>query len=133
MTPTPSYAWVSTNELRVRYHLALVYRMSGRVQDCIAEPQQVLRTEGFESYRSKEDIYILLARCFVQQGMLEAAMKQYLLVGRSGKYLDDFYDLGTKFESGGDQRNARACWEEVYATDVRYRDVATKILTLTCK
>jgi tetratricopeptide (TPR) repeat protein len=74
-------------DLRVRYHLALVYMMSERIQDCIGELQQLLRTEGFESYRSKEEIYVLLARCFVRLGMLEAAMKQYLLAGRSEDYL----------------------------------------------
>lgn len=120
---------VSTDpcDLRVRYHLALVYMMSERIQDCIGELQQVLRTEGFESYRSKEEIYVLLAHCFVRLGMLEAAMKQYLLAGRSEKHLDDLYDLGLKFEATGEQRNARACWEEVYATDIHFKDVATKI------
>ncbi|MFY9854665.1 MAG: hypothetical protein WAK26_12390, partial [Terracidiphilus sp.] len=82
---------------------------------------------GFESYRSKEEIYVLLARCFVRLGMLEAAMKQYLLAGRSEKHLDDLYELGLRFEEAGDGRNARACWEEVYATDIRFRDVATRV------
>jgi tetratricopeptide (TPR) repeat protein len=115
------------NDLRVRYHLALVLMMSGRIQDCIGELQQVLRTEGFDSYRSKEEIYVLQARCFVRMGMLEAAMKQYLLAGRSEKNLDDLYDLALKFEAAGDARNARACWEDVYATDIRFKDVATRI------
>lgn len=114
-------------DLRVRYHLALVYMMSGQIQDCIGELQQVLRTEGFESYRSKEEIYVLLARCFVRLGMLEAAMKQFLLAGRSEKHLDDLCELGLRFEEARDGRNARACWEEVYATDIRFKDVATRI------
>jgi hypothetical protein len=101
--------------------------MSGQIQDCIGELQQVLRTEGFESYRSKEEIYVLLARCFVRLGMLEAAMKQFLLAGRSEKHLDDLYELGLRFEEARDGRNARACWEEVYATDIRFKDVATRI------
>ena len=118
---------VDPNDLRIRYHLALVYMMSGRIADCIGELQQILRTEGFELYRSKEEIYVLLARCFVRMGRLEAAMKQYLLAGRSDKHLDDLYDLGLKFEAAGDQRNAHACWEEVYATDIRFKDVAARI------
>jgi tetratricopeptide (TPR) repeat protein len=118
---------VDGNNCRIRYHLALVHMMVGRIQDCIGELQNVLRMTDFESYRSKEEIYILLARCFVRMGMLEAAMKQFLLAGRGEKHLDDLYGLGLKFEGIGDQRNARACWEEVYATDIRFKDVATRI------
>lgn len=122
---------VDSNDLRLRYHLALVLMMSGRIQDCVGELQKILRTEGFELYRSKEEIYVLLARCFVRMGMLEAAMKQYLLAGRSEKHLEDLYDLGLKFEAAEDARNARACWEEVYATDIRFKDVAARICSST--
>lgn len=119
---------VDDNNLRIRYHLALVHMLVGRFQDCIGELQNVLRMKNFESYRSKEEIYILLARCFVRIGMLEAAMKQYILAGRSEGHLNDLYDLGLKFKENGDHRNARACWEEIYATDIRYKDVAAMLL-----
>jgi hypothetical protein len=59
--------------------------------------------------------------------MFEAALKQYLLAGRSQENTDELYKLGELFEARGDFKSARACWEEIYATDVRFRDVSAKI------
>lgn len=83
--------------------------------------------QAYCCFRSPMADQALLARCFVRLGMLESAMKQYFLAGRSDRYLEDLYDLGLKFEAAGDRRNARACWEEVYATDIRFKDVRARI------
>jgi tetratricopeptide (TPR) repeat protein len=114
-------------DIKLRYHLALVNLMAEKIEDSIAELQVLLRTDGFQAYRSKDDIYRLLGRCFIRKGMFEAALKQYLLAERSQENTEELYKLGELFESRGDFKNARACWEEIYATDVRFRDVSTKI------
>ncbi|HHV61968.1 MAG TPA: tetratricopeptide repeat protein [Firmicutes bacterium] len=115
------------DNIQLRYHLALTNMVANRLDDAIAELQAIMRIEDFESYKSKDDILRLLGRCFAKKGMLETALKLYLQANRSEETLDLLYDLGKEFERAGDNRNARTCWEEIFATDVRFRDVALKI------
>lgn len=117
-------------DIELRYHLALTNLMADKVENAIAELQALLRTDGFDAYRSKDDIYRLLGRCLIRKGMLEAALKQYLKIERSPENLEGLYRLGELFESRGDGMSARACWEEIYATDVRFRDISAKIASV---
>jgi len=115
------------NNVGIRYQLALTNLMSDSIEDAIGELQTIMRTDGYDSYISKNSAYRVLGRCFVKKGMLDTALKQYLLSDRSADTLDQIYDLGAAFEAKGESEKARACWEEIYATDVRYRDVASKL------
>jgi tetratricopeptide (TPR) repeat protein len=83
--------------------------------------------ENFSTYKSKEDIFRLLGKCFVKKGMLKAAFKQYLQADRSADTLDLLYELGQIFEDQSDSESAKGCWEEIYAVDVRYKNISEKI------
>jgi thioredoxin-like negative regulator of GroEL len=115
------------NDVRLRYHLALTYMMYNRLEDAIGELQALMRMDDFDTYRSRSDIIRLLGRCFVRKGMLQAALKMYLQADRSMDTLDSLYELGEEFERVGDTKGSRACWEEIYATDVRFRNIASRI------
>jgi thioredoxin-like negative regulator of GroEL len=114
-------------DLRLRYHLALALKMGGETEAAIGELQEIMRTDGFESYRSKDDISRLLSKCFIKKNMLRAAMKQLLTIARSSETLEDLYELGGLFEAAVDPQNARICWEEIYATDVAFKGISGKL------
>jgi len=119
--------FLDPRDIRLRYHLALALKMEDETEAAMAELQNIMRTDGFDSYRSRDDISRLLSKCFIEKNMLEAAMKQLLATVRSPDTLEALYELGNSFEASGDHSNARACWEEVYAVDVKFRDVSQRL------
>lgn len=114
-------------DIRVRYHLAVVLRMSGRIQECLAELQQLLRVPESDSYRSHDDVRLLMAKCLMESNVDDAAVRQLQGMVRTSAVLDLLYDLGLKYSAADKQEKARECWADIYGIDVRYKDVAMRI------
>jgi len=114
---------------RLWYNLALTRMQAGRYEDAIGTLQAFMKTDSWESYRSKGDVHRIMGMCMMRQGTLSQALKQFQMADRSVQTLDRLYELAGMFELQGDLKSARACYDEVYAEDVTYKDVAAKIRT----
>ena len=118
---------LAPDEPRLRYHLALVLRLAGRTQECLAELQELLRIPDSATYRSHDDVRLLMAKCLMESSVYDAAARQLQGMTRTSAVLDLLYELGTKYSAAGKYEKARECWEDIYAVDVRYKDVASRI------
>jgi len=114
---------------RFRYNRALTLMQAGLYDSAIGTLQSFMKTDSWESYRSKGDVHRIMGMCMMRQGTLSQALKQFQMADRSVQTLDRLYELAGMFELQGDLKSARACYDEVYAEDVTYKDVAAKIRT----
>ena len=112
---------------RLRYHLALVLKLSGRLPECIGELQELLRSPESEAYRSHEDVTLLMARCLVESGVYDAAVRQLQGITKKREVLDLLYEIGSKYSEAGKVEKANECWQQIYAVDVRFKDVLARI------
>lgn len=112
---------------RLQYHLALVLKLAGRLLDCIAELQALLRSPESSEYRSHEDVRLLLAKCLIESGVYDGAARQLEGMSRNTQVLDLLYEIGLKYVETAKEEKANHCWQEIYAVDVHYKDVATRI------
>lgn len=113
--------------LSLRYQLALTLLAAEQVDNSIAELQTVIKTANYADYVPTAIVCRLLGRCFVKKDMLEIAMKFFFQSDRSKETLEQLYALGQLFNKKGDWNSAKKCWQEVYASDINYKDVATRI------
>ncbi len=82
--------------------------------------------------RLQADALFHLALCFQKKGFLDLARKEYLRALDGHQSVDErareiLYNLGAIAEAEGDTAEARSCYARVYAVDIGYRDVATKM------
>lgn len=112
---------------RFRYNLALTRMQAGRYEDAMGTLQSFMKTESFHSYRSKGDVHRIMGMCMMRQGMLNQALKQFQMADKSMQTLDRLYELAGMFELRGSLPAARVCYDEIYAEDITYKDVAEKI------
>lgn len=68
-----------------------------------------------------------MGKCLSEKGLLEAALRQYQQADKGEETLEALYELGMRFEAKGALREARQCWEAIYAVDVAFRDVASRV------
>lgn len=112
---------------RLWYNLALTHMQAGRYENAIGALQSFMKTDCWDSYRSKGDVHRIMGICMMRQGMLSQALKQLQMSDRSMQTLNRLYELGGMFELQGDLQAALACYGEIYAEDITYRDVAERI------
>lgn len=112
---------------RLRYHLALVLKLSGRLPECIAELQDLLRAPESEGYRSHDDVRLLMARCLIESGVYDAAVRQLQDMTKKREVLELLYEIGLKYAEAGKAEKANDCWQEIYAVDVRFKDVLARV------
>lgn len=117
-------------DIRLQHILALIYSLTDQIELSIEAYQKLMNMANFESYIDKAVIYRQLSNCFIKKDMLDLALKQLMLADRSKASLDQLYRLGELFVNKGDLKKALVCFEEIYATDVRFKDVSAKIQEL---
>jgi tetratricopeptide (TPR) repeat protein len=115
------------DDQRLRYHLAVVLKLAGRTQDCIGEPQELLRSPEESAFRSQEEVSLLMIRCLIESGLHDAAHRQAQGMIRSREVLELLYELGLRYSEAGKNEKANNCWADIYSVDVRFRDVATRL------
>lgn len=118
------------------YNLGIAYREMGLLEEAIGEFQKVAKfvQEG-ASFRYAMQCCTLLGLSFMDQGQpVIAAMWYRKALQTPGldqeSVLALHYDLGVALEASGDRKSALESFNQVYALNIDYRDVAERIAAL---
>jgi tetratricopeptide (TPR) repeat protein len=124
---------VDDSDYETKYQTAIAYQEMGLLEQAIAEFQDaaalVTPNDGTRRFFSCAN---LLGLCFMQSGMPKLAIKWYEraleiknLNGDERQAL--WYELGLAFEAEGEAEEAERLFEQVYAENVDYRDVRSRL------
>lgn len=118
------------NDFEGHYDLGVAYKEMGLLDDAIAEFQKALRSQTH-----RLPAYEALGQCFVEQGrhqiaatVLSRALHEPGL--NDEKRVGVLYLLAHSCEALQRRDEARGYFQRVYATDIQFRDVATRLATL---
>ena len=121
------------------YNLGIAYREMDLVEEAISEFQKVAKmVQNRKAYRYTMQCYTLLGLCFMgRQEPKIAAMwyKKALAMPNLDQesVLALLYDLGVAQETAGEPAAALDSFKQVYAMNIDYRDVASRIAELSPK
>jgi tetratricopeptide (TPR) repeat protein len=115
------------NDLQIRFELGELYFKTGKIKEAIGELQ---KAQNNPNKRIQALSY--LGQCFAKQNMyplavrnLETALKEKLNLDEEKKEI--IYALGSVFEKMGKAKEAIDQFQEIYAVDIGYKDVAAKV------
>ena len=118
------------------YNLGIAYREMGLLEEAIGEFQKVAKTvQKGVPFRYAMQCCTLLGLCFMDKGQPAIAAMWYRK-GLETPGLDHEtvlalrYDLGVAQELAGDRKAALDSFNQVYAMNIDYRDVADRISSL---
>jgi len=123
-------------DYETHYNTGLAYREMGLIDQAVEELQGAIALVAPQDGTSR---YLqccnLLGHCFMQKNMPRpAAMWFKKGLETPGHTEDEYqalrYELGLAYEHMGNLERALEIFSEVYATDVNYRGVATKLRDL---
>ncbi len=127
----------SESDYETHYHTATAYREMGLLEDAIKEFQTALGFVGKgDETRRLFQCSNLLGFCFMEKQMPNLAVMWYKRALDETKNLTGdekqalWYELGNAYETGGDRVKAIEYFEQIYARDVSYRDVARRLQSL---
>jgi tetratricopeptide (TPR) repeat protein len=118
------------------YNLGIAYREMGLLEEAIGEFQKVAKAlQKGVPFRYAMQCCTLLGLCFMDKGQPAIAAMWYKKALETPgldqeSVLALRYDLGVAQELGGDRRAALDSFNQVYAMNIDYRDVADRIATL---
>jgi tetratricopeptide (TPR) repeat protein len=126
-----------TGDFDTHYNLGLAYKDMEMYDDAVEEFQQAYKALSAETPSEDARQYLLLCCsmlgfCFSQKNLPRLAV-MWLRKGLEvpGRTEDEYqalrYDLANAFEAMGDLKNAYDTLQEVYAIDVNYRGVSTRL------
>ena len=114
-------------DLAIRFEMGALYFQAGKTGEAIQEFQKA-RNNPHKLVASLN----YLAQCYARRKMfelavrtLEEALKEKLIFDDEKKAL--VYVLGSVYESMGKKEEAIKQFEQIYAVDIGYRDVAAKV------
>lgn len=118
------------NDFEGHYDLGVAYKEMGLLDDAIAEFQKALR-----SRTHRLPAYEALGQCFVEQGRHQIAATVLSRALHEPGLDDDqrvgvLYLLAHSCEALQRRDEARGYFQRVYATDIQFRDVATRLAAL---
>jgi tetratricopeptide (TPR) repeat protein len=123
-------------DAETHYNLGIAYKEMGLLDEAISEFQKAFKIiNRGQSGASRMECCVQLAVCFMDKAMPQIAIKWYLK-GLESPGLEPEsvlalrYDLGVAYELAGDLNRALECYQEVYAMNIDYRDVADRISAL---
>jgi tetratricopeptide (TPR) repeat protein len=116
------------NDLMYRYDLGVLYMEVGNTPAAVEQFQKAV---GQPQRRISSLNY--LGQCFVEMGLHDIAIDQYLkaleeLPAMDGVKKEVTYNLATAYEAMGDMDRAIGEYKKIAAVDFGYRDVRTKIV-----
>lgn len=115
------------NDLQFRYELGYQYYIRSLFTEAIEEFQLAQRNPQ----RRTRALYYL-AKCFTEKGQFDIAFEQLQKAVSELTLMDDtkkdvVYEMGSLAEKMGRKDEALAFYKEIYAVDIKYRDVTEKI------
>jgi len=113
-----------------RYNLGVIYKEFGDLENAIEQFQSLLKCP-----EKLLEAYNMLGLCFEQMGMGNLAINQFKKGLSSSSYPDEAYqelryNLGLLYERRGMLKEAIDVYQQAYAVDIKYRDVAQRIQQL---
>ena len=124
------YQSIKQEDFQGHYDLGIAYKEMGLVQEAIAEFQ--ISSKG-DKERLKS--FEMLGICFMERGEYKFAIRQMERgLATPGfeeeAYMGLRYNLAQSYENVGEIENAVKAYEEIYSTDVSFKDVAQKLQQL---
>jgi len=125
-----------SSDYETHYQMAVAYQEMGLMEEAIKEFQDAISQIGDDDKtRRFFQCATLLGHCFMQKGMAKLALKWFnRALETPGLNSDEkkgiWYELGEAYEVDGDSDNAARYFEQVYAEDVDFRDVGTRLQNL---
>ena len=115
------------NDLQFRYELGYQYYLREQYNEAIEEFQLAQRNPQ----RRTRALYYL-ALCFTQKGQLDIAFEQLQKAASELTLMDEtkkdvVYEMGVLAEKMGRGPEAIGFFKEIYAVDIKYRDIAQRI------
>lgn len=115
------------NEGQYHFELGEALYKVGEYKKALPELQLGLKQPSVR-YHS----FNLMGLCFLQQGMLDLAIKRFLDAKTELPVMDDLkkeivYNLGLAYEKTGQLDKSLEQWKEIYEVDMSYRDVAQRV------
>lgn len=115
------------NDLQIRFELGELYFKAGKIKEAMGEFQKAQNNPN-----KRVQALSYLGQCFAKQGIyplavrnLETALKEKLTLDEEKKEI--IYALGSVFEKMGKAKEAIDQFQEIYAVDIGYKDVAAKV------
>ncbi len=118
------------------YHTAVAYQEMGLLEQAIAEFQDAINlTNANDGTRRFFQCANLLGHCFLQNGTANHAITWFTRALETRdisveEYHGLWYELACAYEANGDEGPAAKYFEQVYAENVDFRDVATRVKNL---
>lgn len=126
-----------TDDYETLYQMAVAYQEMGLTEQAIKGFQDAINLVSPKD-GTRRFFYCanLLGYCFLSTGMANLAITWYKRALETVNLSDDDilglrYELGIAFEANGDSDSATKYFEQVYAEDVNFRDVAERVKHLT--
>ncbi|MBP8655393.1 MAG: hypothetical protein KBI43_02990 [Kiritimatiellae bacterium] len=115
------------NDLQFRYELGYQYYLRDQFNEAIEEFQLAQRNPQ----RRTRALYYL-ALCFTAKGQYDIAFEQLQKAASELTLMDDtkkdvVYEMGVLAEKMGRAQEATGYFKEIYAVDIKYRDIAQRI------
>jgi tetratricopeptide (TPR) repeat protein len=124
------YQSIKQEDFQGHYDLGIAYKEMGLVEEAIAEFQIASKGE-----RERLKAFEMLGVCFLERGEPKFAIKQLERGLSTPGYSDEDYiglryNLATAYEQAGELPGAVKTLEEIYATDVNFKDVGQRLQSL---
>lgn len=127
---------VYDDDFETSYQTGIVYREMGLIEDSIREFQDAIkRVTPLDGTRRFFLCCNMLGLCFMEKEMPTIAI-MWFKQGLDSNHLSPFeingmrYELANAYEKAGDNQKARQVFEEIYAVDVSFRDVGSRLTSL---
>ncbi len=124
------------DDYETHYHTAVAYQEMYLLEEAIKEYQNAVSLiEPNDGTRRFFQCANLLGHCFMQLGKPNLAVRWFIRTLESKATTDDerlgvWYELASAYEADGDYANASRYYEQVYAEDINFRDVASHVNSL---
>jgi tetratricopeptide (TPR) repeat protein len=122
-----------TGDYETHYHTGVAYQGMGLFEEAIREFQDAVNlTTPDDGTRRFFQCSNLLGHCFLQDGKARHAIKWFTRALETADISDEeyqglWYELALAYERDGDTESAEKYFEQIYAENVDFRDVSSRL------
>ena len=123
-------------DYETHYQTAIVYKEMGLMEEAIREFQDAVNlSRADDGTRRFFQCCNLLGLCFMESNMPNLALMWYRRAMETPNLREEekqalLYEIGIAYEMGGEKPKALEYFEQIYAVDVDYRDVSSRLESL---